>query len=301
MSDKIPEFEKEILTIIKNKFDPMHSFSYCSNDLNNKLSYYLKEINKHLYEPMNEISREAYDEGKGSELKGKNPKICALRSSSALTYNTFGNYQLFEFENNTYYEKHFEFKDLPTLKNSNAPANIDVFLKGDNKLIFFEMKMCEWLFNTPSKEISLSYLNPENYSDSDKLAKNAIDCIMNLARSELHNYDSLQMFKHSLGIYNYLCNNDSPKEIELINCIWSFKDVSSLSIDSRITYEKKMKNEEKGFKNFLECMEPLIYLFKESFDITFNIRMISFANLYEKLKILNESSEHKEFLKRYYF
>ena len=112
MSDKIPEFEKEILTKIKKKFDPTHSFSYCSDDENNKFSYYLKEIDNHLYEPMDDVSRKAYDDGKGSELKGTNPKICALRSSSALTYNTFGNYQLFEFENNKYYEKHFEFKQF---------------------------------------------------------------------------------------------------------------------------------------------------------------------------------------------
>lgn len=302
MADKIPEFEKEILTIIKNKFDPAHSFAYCSNDPNNKFSYYLKEMDKHLYEPMDDISKKAYDDGKGSELKGKNPKICALRSSSALTYNIFGNYNSFEFENNKYYEKLFEFKDLPTLINSNAPANMDVFLKGDNKLIFFEMKMCEWLLNTSSREISISYLKPENYSDS-KLADCAINCIKNMANTELYNYDALQMFKHTLGIYNYLQNkkNSTPKEVELINCIWSFKNDSGLSPKSKKRYEDAVEDEKKGFEKFLSCMKQFIDLFTDTLHINLKIRMIFFEDLYKKLKIENETSEHKDFLSRYYF
>ena len=181
---------------------------------------------------------------------------------------------------------------------------MDVFLKGDNKLIFFEMKMCEWLFNTSSREISLSYLNPNNYSNSDKhLAECAITCIKNLAHSELYNYDALQMFKHTLGIYNYLCKNkdNSPKTIELINCVWKFKDVTGLSPKSESRYKKAIEEEKAGFENFLDCMKPFIDLFDDTLYMNFKIRMFFFKELYNNLKIENESSKHKEILKRYIF
>ena len=71
----------------------------------------------------------------------------------------------------------FEKDILSTIKNhfgtdknycSNDPfkANIDISLKNDKKLIFFEMKMCEWLLNYSSRNLSPSYSNPENYKNT---------------------------------------------------------------------------------------------------------------------------------------
>lgn len=294
------EYEKEILETIKNHFD--NSLPYLSNDPSNVDCYYLKDFNKNFYEDMSAETKKSYEKGRGSELKGAKPKIAALRSSSAMTYNIFGNYKDFSFEGFRYTNKYFEFNDLPTLINSPAPANMDVFLESSSKLLFFEMKMCEWLFNSPSREISLSYLNPDNYSNPE-VAEVFKEALEKLSKAELHNYDALQMFKHSLGIFNYVSNRSgiNIKEVELINCIWDFDDVETLSKKSKGKYFKAKENEEKGFNNFHSCMDPVIKLLKIKLDINFRIRKISVSELISKLEISSETEEHKNFLSRYCF
>jgi len=301
MSDKLSLYEKEILETIKNHFDD--SLTYLSNDPFNVNYYYLKDLKKHFYEDMSDETEKAYNKGHGSELKGEKPKIAALRSSSAMTYNIFGNYKDFRFEGIKYSNKYFEFNDLPTLKNSSAQANMDVLLEGHDKLLFFEMKMCEWLLNNSSREISISYLNPENYANPD-VAKAFKETLLNFSKSELYNYDALQMFKHSLGIFNYISNKQESevlKEIELINCIWDFKDDSALSKQSKDRYFTAKKNEEKGFDNFLSCVEPIRKLFSTKLNINFRIRKLSVSELISKLEIENETDSHKNFLTRYCF
>lgn len=298
MSNKLSLFEKEILETIKNHYD--NSLSYLSNDPFNVDYYYLRDFKNHFYEAMSAETEKSYDRGRGSELKGDKPKIAALRSSSAMTYNIFGNYKGFLFEGFNYTNKYFEFNDLPTLKNSPAPANIDVFLEGSSKLLFFEMKMCEWLLNSSSREISISYLNPDNYSDSD-VANVFKESLEKLSKVDLYNYDALQMFKHSLGIFNYVSNKPEIKEVELINCIWDFEDLGTLSKQSKEKYLEAKKNEENGFKKFYSCMESVIKLFDTKLDITFRIRKISVSELISKLEINSESEGHKNFLSRYCF
>lgn len=297
MSSKISKYEHDILKTIKKHFGD--SENYYSNNEYDKNAYYLKlkDFNKRFYHSMDQETKNAFDKGKGSELKGKQPKILALRSSSAMTYTLFGNYKKFKFEANEYTDKNFEFNtDLQTIKGTNA--NLDVFLKGKEKTLFFEMKMCEWLLDTPSKDISIRYFNPENYSDSN-LAEAAITCLKGIAKEPFEQYDALQMFKHTLGIYNYFKKNIVHNNIELLNCVWKFDDKELLTSDSKKKYEESIKREKTEFESFKKIMQPLIELFDKKFDI----RLIWFSDLFEKLKIkadTDDIKQHKSFIETKY-
>ena len=117
--------------------------------------------------------RQMFKKGSGSELDSK---ARAVHSSSMLAYNFFSwinSKNTFTWNKVTYSEVYFEVK-LPTIKKSNAPANMDIVLKGEegegsNKktaYLFIESKFLEY---TRSEEFDLS----ESYCDSNRYYYNS--------------------------------------------------------------------------------------------------------------------------------
>lgn len=105
-----------------------------------------------------------YGDGSGNELDSK---MQALRSSSALTFNTFGNGPVALngdcFLPKGTYSVAYEYQ-LSTLVRNPNPANLDARLVRDNDgcAMHFEFKMLEWLTSQPAP-LRPAYLDPENY------------------------------------------------------------------------------------------------------------------------------------------
>lgn len=117
---------------------------------------------------MSETFKCKYKCGSGNELKYK---MRALRSSSAMTYNIFGNNSKLVIVDNRIgkgrYKIEYE-KQFHTLNSfvKGMPANIDVFLYSEEnkEAVACEMKMAEWILNKPTG-LKEAYLIEKNYID----------------------------------------------------------------------------------------------------------------------------------------
>lgn len=112
---------------------------------------------------MSEHFQDMFDEGSGGELHSKAE---AIHSSSMLSYNFFhwiDDNHPFEWEQVKYTQVFFEVK-MKTIRNSPAPANMDVVLidKDKKHLLFIESKFTEY---TETKGFNLSR---KSYSDKNK-------------------------------------------------------------------------------------------------------------------------------------
>lgn len=201
---------------------------------------YFRTYRENLYEEMGQQHIEEYGGGSGGEMKDKiyPAKMSSIRSSSAMTFNLLGNRTAF-IKKNTYgfsegtYNVAYE-KKMPTLSGRN-PANLDAYLcltgkMGKTEAIFCEMKMMEWIINTPGN-LNNAYKDKDNYfaeyiPEGQKSVRVFLKAITMLeqvmpvheivieetlgdevqkATGERHyfqHYDAWQMFKHILGIYN---------------------------------------------------------------------------------------------------
>lgn len=201
---------------------------------------YYRTFRENLYEQMEQQHIEEYGGGSGGEMVDKRypAKMSSIRSSSAMTFNLLGNrttiikqnpYGLSEGIYSVAYEK-----KMPTLLGRN-PANLDAYLcltgkAGKAEAIFCEMKMMEWIINTPGC-INNAYKNEDNYFAKHKSdGKTSVSVFLKaitmleqvmplheiaeeitvgdavrLNTKKVHffqHYDAWQMFKHTLGIYN---------------------------------------------------------------------------------------------------
>jgi len=201
---------------------------------------YYRTFRGNLYEQMEQQHIEEYGGGSGGEMKDKRypAKMSSIRSSSAMTFNLLGNrtaiikqnpYGLSEGIYSVAYEK-----KMPTLLGRN-PANLDAYLcltgkTGKTEAIFCEMKMMEWIINTPGC-LNNAYKDEDNYfaklkpdgKTSVSVFLKAITMLeqvmplheiakkvtvgdeVRINSKKVHffqNYDAWQMFKHTLGIYN---------------------------------------------------------------------------------------------------
>ncbi len=301
-------FKNEILVALKEKFVMIkEDATFDSLMSSSQRQFYLEDYNGNIFEDMVPSHEKEYVRGSGSELK---LNMRALRSSSAMTYNLLGNNSVTFKPNNIIPEGPYliEYeKQLRTLKGNGKPANLDAQLLNVEKetVIFCEMKMVEWLFNSPGR-LKNAYLAKENYlHDESFTAFNEVfeSLIDHSSASSSDNkciykrYDAFQMIKHTLGIYNAVKNGEYDKfhEIRLINCVW--KSDSSSNLESEI-YEKFKKYDIKHlneFEDFKIKIQPIISLFS-SMNVDFDILYLS---LNEFLALIDKSSEQLKYLERY--
>ena len=258
--------------------------------------YYFENLEDNFYEKMSDRTKSFFESGSGEELKDK---MYALRSSSAMTFNLFGNESITIKPNNILgageYSIEYE-KQLDTLQRSNFPANLDALLEKDDELCFCEMKLFEPLYHKTSfqKELSSSYENMDRYFYLDS-AYSFKETIEKLKASGIKRYDACQMFKHTLGIYNYARKNElKGKKITLLNCIWTLNEsLGDKKLDQQ--YKQIEQEERNEFNKFIECMFNTINAF-EKIGIEFSIKMISEKDLET---ILDLSEEKRNWLSRY--
>lgn len=258
--------------------------------------FYFENLDDNFYEPMADDIKAAYDNGAGNE---RTDKMHALRSSSAMTYNLLGNGPVIVKENSIIgsgtYRLQYE-KQLETLKNSKAPATLDAFLEKDDELCFCEMKLFEPLYHKTNflKELSSNYDDMDRYIFTDS-AYSFTESLDKLKISDIKRYDACQMYKHALGIYNYVRQNElKGKKVTLLNCVW-IMDADLKDEKSALQYKQIEDEEYSGFVKFKDCMFNVINAFSK-LGIDFSIK---FVTVKEFVELLDIPEEKKNWLNRY--
>jgi hypothetical protein len=179
---------------------------------------YLATVEGNLFQPMNEFTRKAFDNGSGSELqdtRSRPAKMKALHSSSALAVNFFDNWvgkkssalsSVLGLRTELVAIK-FE-EQLPTGLPGNPP-NLDVVLKlSDGHVVGIESKFSEWL--TPKSKGSEPF-KPKYFPEGHNLWKERfLPRAQQLAKAikegeESFRYlDAPQLLKHALGMATQL-------------------------------------------------------------------------------------------------
>ena len=256
--------------------------------------YYLKRLEDNLVVPMSGSVRAMYERGGGSELDGK---MCSIRSSSAMTFNLLGNgpVRISSGKHAGSYELAYEYQ-LPTLRNSPHPANLDAYLKSEGENIYCEMKMLEWL-GTPHHVLSPNYLETTRYLVPCEDAESFITMFRKLAcisvtgkdckpeRLSDGRYDSLQMAKHLLAIYGKLANDAtySPSKVTLLNCVWEFTNPSALG-GYMPKYLKMKAEEHEGFERFARLAEEHVAPLFEAKGTSLSIEYMTTVELMEAIE-----------------
>lgn len=272
--------------------------------------YYLDKYNKNLITKMDQQHINEYSSGDGNELidNSRPAKMKALRSSSALTFNLIGNknvkvktakYGINVGQYNVQFEKKFK-----TLVGSSKPATLDACLISDDKksCVLCEMKMFEWLSLQPPI-ISSSYLIKNKYYDVNSFL--VFETIFNKIKQSPNKirYDSPQMLKHLLGIYNTLhdAKNDPEsefhtiKKVTLLNCVWELENISLLK-NYCTEYLTMVQQEHNEYIIFRTSAQPIIELFKNQLNINLELH---FVNHKEFINILDKSQTELDYLSRY--
>lgn len=249
--------------------------------------------NKNLYNPMTEKVLKEFSGGNGKELDGK---IYAIRSSSAMIFNLLGNEKVFikeecEFPAGEYHNK-YEFP-LKTLTRTSKPAYIDAFLENQDNLIFIEAKCLEWLdFNLPNELV-------EAYKDKERYIYTELANTFALTAKEIltTQYDAPQMFRHLVGIYNYLKeNNIQNKKVHLVNVIW---DIPINKIEERFQneYQRKYNLELAEFNYFRNQIDLLLYEINKDTNCEVKVDLLSVREFYKMIDY--KDSKQAAFCKRY--
>lgn len=252
-----------------------------------------------------------YSKGNGKELQDRNStpaKMKSIQSSSALTFNLIGN-NFVKVKKSKYgfklgnYKVQYE-KELDTLIGSPSPATLDAcIISEDNECcVFCEMKMFEWL-DLHSPHSSDSYLNSKKYINSE--AYNVFEVKFRNLQNTKHKirYDSPQMLKHLLGIYNTLkdakINHDSEfhniKKVTLLNCVWELNDPSVLGNFS-FEYLNRLQQQHIEYRLFESNFRPIIDLFKNNLNIEFELHYVTHKEL---IDVLDKSQKELDYLLRY--
>ena len=270
--------------------------------------YYFKDLKRNLICNMSSTAKNEYAKGAGSEFKwtkrnGKDlpPKMQAIHSSSAMTFNIFGD-DTIEIGNNNpiglpagKYKIDYERK-LPTGVNS-AKANIDACLTSEigeeKEIVFFEMKMTEWLIGN-TKKLPEAYLRPKathllELSDWTKKF---------VSLHKTNYFDVVQIILHIWGIYNSVINGDfkEVKKITLICGMWTIENEEFFCRKSEDQYKKykdiytKTNDEFEEFHNSLGKIKKLF----ENKGIKFNVKKVTVKEIIECFGKSNEP-----YLKRY--
>ena len=285
--------------------------------------YYFKELNANLLYEMSNRVYHYYNEGSGSELKkrtrkGKKipPKMLALKSSSAMTFNIFGNGDAngnIIILGNEYglpigkYKLEYE-KQLPAL-NSRAPANLDACLSSEAATLFFEMKMTEW-FGTPSA-LSPSYLKEDAHFPDEKfrqLMQSLMKSYLTLTKEQdnqggykckTKHFDAFQIMKHIFGIYNGIHEGKLPKVpvIKIIVGFWTAPDADFFKGDKNLysAYQDAEEEMRQEFRIFYDGLEDINDLFGAQ-GICFELKLLTVREIVE---CLEKSAVEMDALRRY--
>ena len=171
--------------------------------------YYVNDINKNLIGGnMDDAHRNMFENGSGSELKDTPAKAKAIDSSSMLSYNFFRNINgecSLEIDDIEYDKVFFEVK-LPTLRSSNAPANMDVVLvsKDGKDALFIESKFLEYL-EYDSVDLAKSYSkDASSYFIDNKETEALLEMSKKYENKKglRYNYGIKQNICHLIGISN---------------------------------------------------------------------------------------------------
>ena len=250
-------------------------------------NYYFTDYRENLLDKMSNEVCKAFAKGSGNELQRK---MAAVYSSSAMTFNIFGNGPV-EVKKNTCgwsvgkYTLQYE-RQLPVLKRG-GKANLDAQLIDGKEIIFFEMKMQEWLFYKPSRLVraylhdEARYYNREMFSVVKKLIKE----IMNKSASDDKSYscrykhfDAFQIIKHIIGIYNGVAGKKDEfakaKKITLVVGDWTVPTsvVKDMQADLQKIYkdiELEMQKETADFQKRLSDIQAMFTAKNVSFSVEF--------------------------------
>jgi hypothetical protein len=260
-----------------------------------------KEITKNLYHEMSTKTENEYKNSDGDELK--KGRINKIRSSAAMIYNLLGNDDVVIRQNKYLpageFKKEFEkkYKSINVInEKTDRPyeANLDAWLYNDDCEIFIESKCMEWLQNSSEKELAKSYIK-----DTSKYFHNSSAELFRSVGNEisLSQYDSCQMFKHTLAIYNYLKKKQiKNKKIYLVNVVWE-PDENDLPDEIRAIYKLQLKLEHREFNLFYEKMKPIINLIKTELTKDFDILYLSVKDFHSMLVFSDDNQ--RSFVQRY--
>ena len=276
-----------------------------------KHPYYLEELKDNLEHSMGDAAQHAYGSGSGNELR---VKMRALHSSSALTFNLFGNdaVKLYPNEHNLTpgeYQVEYE-KKLPALY---GKANLDACLSSENELLLFEMKMKEWLFDRKSS-VSIRYQSEEkrfpdrafydawHTAAKDVAVDNAKKTVTESGKKadsplyipKMQYVDVYQLMKHILGIYKGMfcsCVLPEKKKVTLVLGVWTIEDADFFGTDAKAvkiydayqTCEKEMRQE---FAAFHTAIAPIIQEFAAQ-HIQFDVRLLTVREIISALHAEN--------------
>lgn len=256
-------------------------------------SYKVKHINDNFFETMTESVEQQYLMADGGEIdSGKMEKI---RSSSAMIYNLLGNSNVEVKENKKLpsgiYNNNFEVK-LKTLETSSRKANLDARLFNDDAEIFIESKCLEWLENGSEKRLKDSYFKTGSYVH-DESANLFVKTARLISCSQ---YDSCQMFKHTLAIFNDLIKRKISKKIILLNLVWELPDGEKLESNYLERYKLQERLEHLEFQYFYENMKDIIQIFSTYTNCSFDIK---YMTVKEFCSLLSYSSDKLKYIQRY--
>lgn len=263
--------------------------------------YQTKKLEKNLFTDMSTKTLKEYDNSDGDEIR--KGRINKIRSSAAMIYNLLGNDNVVISKNRFLpageYQKEFEkkYQSINVInKKTNRPyeANLDAWLYNDDCEIFIESKCMEWLQNSYDKELAKSYVKYSSKYFHQKSAE-----LFRTVGNEipLSQYDSSQMFRHTLAIYNYLMDHPkTDKRIFLVNVVWE-PDEKELPSEIREMYKLQLELEHREFAFFYEKMKSIISKVELDTGTKFDILYLSVKDFYSILDFSNENQ--KAFVQRY--
>ena len=198
---------------------------------------------------MSEQIQEMFEEGSGGELHSKAE---AIHSSSMLSYNFFhwiDEKHPFIWDDTKYTQVFFEVK-MKTIKNSPAPANMDVVLIDEDKkrVLFIESKFTEYT-KTTKFELSNSYKNNSNWYDNSVRWDEIVKYIPE--RKYKYKEGIKQLISHLFGIHSQFVEPcDTFKKV----CI-NFETAELKFITLIFEPSKRFEDEHTAYQNYKELFD----------------------------------------------
>ena len=234
-----------------------------------------------------------FKKGSGSELQDSEDtpaKAKAIDSSSMLSYNFFNwisEKQPLDLSGIKYTHVYFEVR-LKTLRNSNAPANIDVVLvdKENKNVLFIESKFLEYLKNEKA-DFSSSYTELGNYFADNNSKENLITLVENYNGKYGGYYDGIkQNICHIIALCNLedekareYAKEKNPNLADIFEAAVSYK-FKFINLIFNPCFNAAAKKKYDNYVNLLETFQKDIS-FCNKFLVDNSIFM-SYSDLYQK-------------------